>query len=320
MDRLLALPRNPVPTGAVAGRFRGHDGAWLRYARWPGALTTRRGTVCVFGGHTEFIEKYFETVGDLRRRGFAVATMDWRGQGGSQRLLANPRKGHVEDFAHYERDLDAFMREIVLPDCPPPYFALAHSMGGNILLRAATRKSCWFERLVLSAPMLRLARPRLSLEVLAVLTETCVFLGLGDAYVPGGGDWPAEDAIGPLLTSDRRRLDRNRALLAAAPELGLGSPTIGWLRAAVASMRLIDSVDFPATVHVPTLMIAAGADAIVSTLAIERLAVQLKAGAQIVIPGARHELLQERNEIREQLWAAFDAFVPGSRASAASAA
>ena len=32
----------------------------------------------------------------------------------------------------------------------------------------------------------------------------------------------------------------------------------------------------------------------------------------IVIPGARHEILMEREAIREQFWAAFDAFIPGS--------
>ena len=32
----------------------------------------------------------------------------------------------------------------------------------------------------------------------------------------------------------------------------------------------------------------------------------------IVIPGARHEILMERDEIREQFWAAFDAFIPGT--------
>jgi lysophospholipase len=31
-----------------------------------------------------------------------------------------------------------------------------------------------------------------------------------------------------------------------------------------------------------------------------------------VIPGARHEILMERDAIRAQFWAAFDAFIPGS--------
>ena len=77
----------------------------LRYARWrppPG----RKGTVCLFQGRGEFIEKYFETVRDLRARGFAVARLDWRGQGRSQRMLTDRLKGYVGDFAEYERDVE----------------------------------------------------------------------------------------------------------------------------------------------------------------------------------------------------------------------
>ena len=94
---LVSIPANPVPDDVVSGTIKTPDGAELRFARWappPG----RKGTVCVFGGRGEMIEKYFETVRDLRDRGFAVATIDWRGQGLSDRALSDPRKGHVGDF------------------------------------------------------------------------------------------------------------------------------------------------------------------------------------------------------------------------------
>ena len=105
--KLLSIPGNPVPDGAVVGRVRTPDGAELRFARWDS--TSAKGTVCVFGGRGEFIEKYLETIGELRRRGFAVAVMDWRGQGHSSRQLPDPRKGHVENFAEYETDLETFL-------------------------------------------------------------------------------------------------------------------------------------------------------------------------------------------------------------------
>ena len=62
------------------------DGVSLRFARFA-PPAGRRGTVCIFPGRTEWIEKYFETVRDLRNRGFAVALLDWRGQGLSDRAL-----------------------------------------------------------------------------------------------------------------------------------------------------------------------------------------------------------------------------------------
>ena len=77
---LVALPRNPVPGGATVGSFKGYDGTELRFARWDATRSPRRGTVCLFGGRTEFIEKYFEVIADLRRRGFAVATMTGAGK------------------------------------------------------------------------------------------------------------------------------------------------------------------------------------------------------------------------------------------------
>ena len=59
-------------------------------------------------------------------------------------------------------------------------------------------------------------------------------------------------------------------------------------------------------------MLAASADSIVSIDAIDRFAARLPAGSHRLIEGARHEILQEQDGFRAQLWAAFDAFVPGA--------
>jgi len=312
---LVGIPRNPVPAGTVDGSFSAYDGMEVRFARWGPPKRGRKGTVCLFTGRAEYIEKYFETVSDLRQRGFAVAMIDWRGQGGSSRRYRNRAKGHVSSFEQYDRDLEQFMSEVVLPDCPPPYFALAHSMGGNILLRAACKRNCWFDRIVLSAPMIRLGGKAPSLGIIKAITQTAFVLGLGRLSLPGGsGELIGMDPFeGNILTSDERRYDRNRQIVEAAPELGLGAPTLGWLRAATASMNLVNEFGFPPKVHVPVLMIAAGRDKIVSNKAIDELAMQLRAGDRITIDGARHEILQEKDQFREQFWAAFDAFVPGSR-------
>ena len=182
---LIEITRNPVPNGAVSGTFAARDGLSIRFARWDTTAARRLGTICLFHGRTEFIEKYFETITDLRRRGFAVATMDWRGQGGSRRLLKNPAKGHAENFAHYDADVATFMSEIVLPDCPPPYFCLAHSMGGHLVLRLTQTKVCWWDRMVLTAPMIRFAGSDAKNSGVCAAAEAATFLGLGDSFIPG---------------------------------------------------------------------------------------------------------------------------------------
>lgn len=311
---LVDIPENPVPEGAIAGFVTAKDGVRLRYARWAGEGNVRRGTVCVFTGRAECIEKYFETVRNLRSRGFAVCVLDWRGQGGSDRLLKNPRKGHVRSFADFELDIDALMRGIVLPDCPAPHFALAHSMGGLAVLRALPRLRTVFERMVLSAPLLGLGSAYEPVDLARGATYFLRALLLSRAYVPGGSntiaDWVpySENQV----TSDPVRFTRNRAITEAAPALGIGAPTIGWLAAAFDAMEMVVEPGFLSQMSMPVLMVAAGNDSVVSGLEIDRAGLQLRSGGRLIITGARHELLQERDIFREQFLAAFDAFIPGT--------
>jgi len=309
---LVSIPANPVPEGAVCGTIKTPDGAELRFARWP-APAGRKGTVCVFTGRTEQIEKYFETVRDLQDRGFAVAMIDWRGQGHSARRLKDFRKGYVRNFSDFETDVETFVREVVLPDCPPPHFALAHSMGGAVMLRIAYSGKRWFDRMVLSAPMIDLPGRATSLPV-RLLLRAMRLAGQGGRYVPGGNDVLAntEPFVGNPLTSDPVRYARNAAIIAEDPTLGLASPTIAWADTAFRTMHGFRAADYPSKIRQPILMLAASHDTIVSTAAIEEFAYHLRAGSHLVIAGAKHEILQEQDRYRQQFWAAFDAFVPGT--------
>jgi len=309
---LVSIPANPVPEDVVSGTLKTPDGVSLRFARWappPG----RKGTVCLFQGRAEFIEKYFETVRDLRERGFAVATLDWRGQGMSERALRNPRKGYVRDFSRYDIDLDTFVREVVLPDCPPPFFALAHSMGASVLLRAAHQGHRWFDRMVLLAPMIALPGMRRS-RLTRASVRTLRLMGLGGAYVPGGDASVIMQRpfLGNPLTSDPVRYARNLAVIEAEPALAVGWPTVAWTDAAFRAMRRLADPTFATRIRQPLLVIAAGQDQIVSTPAIDEFSVRLRTGSHLIVPGSRHEMLMEQDRFRMQVLAAFDAFVPGT--------
>jgi lysophospholipase len=312
--QLVSIPSNPVPEGAVTGMLKTPDGTALRFARWlPPA--GRKGTLCIFPGRAEFIEKYFEVVRDAQQRGFAVASLDWRGQGLSQRLLRDGRKGHVGDFSQYDLDLDTFIKEIVLPDCPPPLFALAHSMGATVLIRAAHRGRRFFERIVLSAPMVALVG-RAGSRPARVGARALRLAGMGHSYLPTGGATAVQSKpfVGNILTSDPVRYERTAAIVEAEPTLAVGSPTIGWVDAAYRTMRSFAAPNYAEQLRQPILMVAAGQDQLISTPKIGEFATRLPVGSHLVIAGARHEILMEADRYRSQFWAAFDAFVPGTPA------
>lgn len=311
MAGLVDIPSNPVPRNTFCDSVRTPDGVNLRYARFPPNRSPVRGTIIVVHGRAEFIEKYFETVNDLRRRGFAVLVFDARGQGGSDRLLTNRRKGHVRDFADYVNDLETIVQEIALPDCPPPYYVLAHSMGAAVAILSAERLRTQIDRMVLTAPLIALSRA--SPTSLARMSSFLMHLGLGEAFAPGGGATLLQTR--PFeknpVTSDPNRYARTLAILEADASIGVGGPTIGWVNAAMRASGRMAQPDFAGRVPIPILMVLAGAESIVSNNAAEDLSRRVKTTAHLRIPGARHEILMERNEFRDQFWVAFDAFIQG---------
>ncbi|WP_237478533.1 alpha/beta fold hydrolase [Lichenibacterium dinghuense] len=304
---------HPIPPGAVVSRVAS-EGADIRAARWPapdgGAAP---GTVLICTGRSEFIEKYLFVVAELRARGFAVVIFDWRGQGLSQRPLGDAHKGHVDRFSDYEGDLLAVVDQVVEPFCPKPLFGLAHSMGGAIALNAAADHPGLFRRLVLSAPMVEIARLPFAGTARAV-ARLCRHGGLARSFVPGGRGrsllFRAFESN--LLTSDEARYRVSLDHVAVEPRLALGAPTLGWLHAAFGAMAQLHAPDYPERMTTPVLAVVPGADRVVEPRATERLVSRLRASRVVTVPGSRHEVLMEQDCFRQQFWAAFDAFVPGS--------
>lgn len=311
--RFISLPDNPMPEGLEARTVTTEDGVSLRagLVRPAGPV---RGTVALLQGRAETIEKYYEVIGELAARGFVVAALDWRGQGGSDRGLRNPLKGHVDDFADYDRDLAAFTAALLGPETPEPRFALAHSTGALILLRALRSPAPVFARVLLTAPLIALGSMNPPGWFVDGLSGLLTAAGLGDFYPPGASLVRVEERSfeGNPLTGDARRFSRMLAIVRERPDLALGPPTIGWLHAACAAMRETSRPAFAAAIATPVLAVSAGADRVVKPVATERLIRRIRLGRQVVIPGARHEILMERDAVRAAFWAAFDAFIPGA--------
>jgi lysophospholipase len=186
-------------------------------------------------------------------------------------------------------------------------------MGSHIILRNIAKPGSWFERAVLVAPMIAihpgaLGFPKPLISAYATLGAAA---GFGTAYVHGGSPETgySVDFEGNNLTSDQERFQRNRQIERTAPALLLGSPTVGWLKAAMKSMKMVSDPDYPRQVRVPALIFGAGLDSIVDTPAVEKFAVTLKAGTYVLIPDAQHEILQENDDIRARFWATFDAYL-----------
>ncbi|WP_162914360.1 alpha/beta fold hydrolase [Taklimakanibacter lacteus] len=304
---LTPLPGNGLPEGLKGATVTTRDGRKLRAAyAIPGSP---RGTVVLVCGRGDFIERWFETIGDFIRRGFAVATFDFRGQGGSQRAYEDRYRDGVRHFSEYDDDFTSFMTQIVLPDCPPPFYAVGHSTGGLVLLRALERRT-WFERAVLSAPLIGVDVGIWPMPLVRFMCALFPKIGLGRLFLPGQSKRPLAPSnfAGNNLTSDRRRFLQATNTLAEQPDLGVGGPTFSWLNAALRSLRHMQSHAASVTFRAPILVVVGGRDRVVDNEATRRFCNAASGVSLAVIPEARHEILFERDSIREQFFAAFEAF------------
>jgi lysophospholipase len=288
-------------------------GGLLRYAHWSGAGVPR-GTVVVMPGRAEFIEKYAtEVAGELLARGYAVMSMDWRGQGLSSRALADRHKGDIDSFATYIADFELFLREVVIPTATPPVMVLCHSMGAHIVMRAlAENGSGPFSAALFVSPMTGLRREGL---LRCILMAMPAVPWIDEHYLFSTGRYApeAQPFSSNILTRDERRYRFTEAWFAADPRLALGGPTFGWARQAVRSMALARSAGYLERIELPALVLSGSDETLVDAPSHAVVASRLRHGEQLVIDGARHEIMMETDPIRGQFWQAFDRLAKGAK-------
>jgi len=179
------------------------------------------------------------------------------------------------------------------------------------MLRVAHTGKRWFDRMVLSAPMIDLPGHRTGLPARALL-RVLRLTGQGGRYVPGGSDELVNTSSSSTIPDQRSRALRPHAAILEEDRRSV-SPHRRWPgRYRVPRDARLRVADYPSRIRQPILMLAASNDSVVSTSAIEEFAYHLRAGSHLVIAGAKHEILQEQDRYRGQFWAAFDAFVPGT--------
>ncbi|MBN2233069.1 MAG: alpha/beta fold hydrolase [Deltaproteobacteria bacterium] len=265
---------------------------------YAGAVVERAlGVVLLINGRDESLVKYLSVIGELNRAGFSVYTYDHRGQGFSGRLLPEPHKGHVDDFADYVADLRYFCDHIVRPRSSGKILGLAHSLGGTIALQYALTYPREFAGLVLAAPMLGFPTAPWPAFLVPPLLALLDFCGCERNYIIGGGPFiPEPFTENNPLSSDRESYTAYQRLLAEQPLLQLGSPTNAWVRESLRALKKIEA-EAPA-LELPILLLQPGDERVVDNRAQRRFCRRAGDCRLVEFPGSRHEILMEKPAIK----------------------
>jgi lysophospholipase len=305
----LPFDRRAIPASANETTWTASDGWPLRRVDWT-PKTAPRGSLLFLPGRGDHYEKYLETLDELARDGWCVTAIDWRGQGGSGRLLADPHVGHIDDFSIWIADLEAFWADWKA-STPGPHVILAHSMGGHLVMRALVEKAVDPVAVALSAPMLGIQTMGLPHAVHHAVARFMAKLGDPNRAAWKEGEKPGSpmNMRAKILTHDPDRYADELYWWQARPEVKLGPPSWHWVERAIASTRALAEPGVMEAVQTPVLLMATTADKLVDTKRIVRDAKRLP-NAELLLFGseAAHELLREADPVRDRCMSAIRGF------------
>ena len=287
------------PAGGRAVWLTAADGVRLRAALWTGPEV--KGTILLFPGRTEYVEKYGRTAGEFLRRGYATVAIDWRGQGLADRLHADRGLGHVGRFADYQRDLAAVLDWLDGEDLPKARYLVAHSMGGCIGLRAL-HEGLGVKAAMFSAPMWGILMTPLVKPFAWTVSSVASRIGLGTRISPGQSTTSYLEEVlleENLLTNDHEMFGWMQNQLKAHPELGLGGPSLSWLNAALTEMRNLRARPSP---DIAALTFLGTDEAIVDPDAVRDRMRRWPNGTLEVIETGRHEMMMDAPEMRARVF------------------
>jgi lysophospholipase len=313
-------PQFQEPKDFEWGAFSNAAGANIRYGRLKPAEGDAKGTLVITTGFRECIEKYFEVVREMSGKGYDVWVMDWRGQGGSERYIKDSQKSHHGGYEEQIETLRRFASEVV-EKSSGPLMLLAHSMGAHIGLRCLKEHPGVFDSAMISSPMFDVQTGPLPRPLARQMVKFAKAGNYLDKYIPAGGDW-AEDKTpfaGNHLTSDPARFESVQEIYSKNPALRMGDPTYGWVLHTFASIDILNQEDYLKSIGAPVLMQVSDDDRIVMTGAQLRAASLMPNCEKIEIPGAKHEIWMERDELRDVWKMKVEAFMEDRVAKAKAA-
>ena len=282
----------------------------LRVAFWN--LSSSKGTIFLQSGRTEFIEKYYEVISEFIDRGYAVAMMDWRGQGLSSRVSKNIRIGHIDNFKTCDDDFIKIVEECFKTRCPSPFIGFGHSMGGCLLASYFISEKNLLEKCILCAPMVSVranAMSRRIVKLLGLLDN----IGYG-SFPMQKPSWDSEDGWieepfeDNALTTDRERFERSFKFLKKCPELGVKGITVGWLKHALNRTNQFKKIQWNIAIKRPLLLLDATDDKLVNSHLNKELLGQSDL-VEIKSLKSQHEIMMETDEIRDEAWKSIDNFL-----------
>ncbi|EJF75076.1 alpha/beta hydrolase [Bartonella alsatica] len=269
----------------------------IRFAITSPEIEKSKGTIIILESYANTLEEYFLPMNELSKRGFHTAIFDWFGR---EKVPFNAKKKIRNNYFNINdhiNDLDEFLKKIVYPVCPPPYYMLAYGIGGLIALSGLDLLNRRFNKMLCVSPLFAPFGNKTN-GFQHKLTQLLSDIGLG--FLPTKG----RKKLKQMKQNSTQLRRTNKAAFSS-----IKPPTCQWLASVLNAIDFMKENIRQGHLKIPTLFILANQNNIANNIEVRQLCQHTCLTDSITITGAELDTIMHEEGYNKQFWAAFDAFI-----------
>ncbi|MBB4076948.1 lysophospholipase [Bartonella fuyuanensis] len=272
----------------------------IRFAITYPEVKKSKGTIVILENYASTLEKYFLPINEISKRGFHTAIFDWFNQEKISFKTRKLNRRYYFDINNDINDLYEFLKNVVYPNCPPPYSLLAYGIGGLIALSGLDFINYKFNRLLCVSPLFAPFGNKTN-GFQHKLTQFFSDIGLGFIPVKNGKKLKKIEKKNTQLRHNRK-----------APSPFIPPLTSQWIASVFNAIESVKKNLFHRHLQIPILFILANQNNIANNIEVRKLCQHTRLTENITITGAELDTIMDKEDYKKQFWAAFDAFIPNN--------
>jgi lysophospholipase len=260
-------------------------------------------TVVICPGRASFIEKNEIAATEFDKLGFNVYVIDWRGHGGSDRLIQHAQKVFIQSYDQYVDDIKKTIESI--PSSKRKNICLyGGSMGGHIVVRFLEKHpEQKIKAAILIAPMFDVKTQPFPKFIAKAIAWVKTKMGCDGSYCYGFGNFnPKRDIFEKNKnTHNKDVFEKQKKVTTDHPQFITGGPTFGWLYSTFESIDEVNNCKALKGIKTPIFIAYADQDRFVDNSNVENIEKCLQKVDTKLYHNSYHHIMHETVDIQQKL-------------------
>ena len=288
--------------------FEASDGKKIHYVFYKAQNPVANMAVC--HGFTESGEKFREMCYYFLNMNLNVFVLDNRGHGHSHRHNDDPEVVHIKYFHQFSDDLQCLVKKVIKATAPQlPCYLFSHSMGGAISVQHMQEYPGVFEKVILSAPMIKAKTAGIPEPIAKFTTRAFILFGKEKSKVIGYKGFKPEKTYEESHDTSEARFNYYHEKRKANRHLQTAAPSYRWVNEAIKVSYLNLDPARNEKITASVLLCQPEEDSAVVSEMEDVFIKQIKKGTLVRFTKCRHEIYNAVDETVEEYLDVIESFL-----------